>query len=111
VLRVLRRRPPEPRAGAEGPGDLRREEEACGFALSCWGDPCLDEPLDWKDSRGDDCFIYEWGELCNHTKGYGSGWHIKGGSFADYSTPDGVTAVEACCACGGGTKQVRKAKR
>uniref|UniRef100_A0A7S4Q6G2 Uncharacterized protein n=1 Tax=Alexandrium monilatum TaxID=311494 RepID=A0A7S4Q6G2_9DINO len=85
-----------------------REEAPCGVGETCPGSPCMDEPHDWQDPSGDDCFMYEWGELCTFSMGYGAGWrNLKGGKFKDHSAPDGVTALEACCACGGGAAQSR----
>lgn len=66
---------------------------------------CLDSPRTWSDSAGDYCFVYEFAQLCAPTKTYGANWSfVKGGQFSDYAagTPS-VSAIQACCACGGGT--------
>ena len=61
---------------------------------------CEDSPLNWKDSKDNDCKKYEDLEWCTGRKGYGPGW--TGGTFAHYRR-NGLDATQACCACGGGT--------
>ncbi|KAK3271407.1 hypothetical protein CYMTET_20238 [Cymbomonas tetramitiformis] len=56
----------------------------------------------WVDSAAETCEDYFVYQYCNATGSgaYGTGW--KGGTFEDYAV-NGVSAREACCACGGGT--------
>jgi len=51
--------------------------------------PCVDSPLDWKDSAGDRCGWYSSGDNCETY-----------GNWGDTET----TANEACCTCGGGDR-------
>jgi len=70
---------------------------------------CVDKPLGWEDSAGRSCQEYAHNNWCNNTGGYGAGWQDSHkGWFREYAFKDyavkGVTAVTACCACGGGSK-------
>ncbi|KAK3239811.1 hypothetical protein CYMTET_50288 [Cymbomonas tetramitiformis] len=57
----------------------------------------------WTDSKLQTCEDYYVLQYCNETGGYGSEWGIyHDGTFADFAGADGTTALEACCACGGG---------
>jgi carbonic anhydrase len=42
-------------------------------------------------------------EYCTPLKGYGAAWEISFGSFEIWAT-NGISATEACCACGGGKR-------
>lgn len=65
---------------------------------------CTDMPANWRDLTGDFCFTYDWGEFCTQRGGYGRFWQqLKGGNFSNFAR-DNITAVQACCACGGGFK-------
>ncbi|KAK3287478.1 hypothetical protein CYMTET_5011, partial [Cymbomonas tetramitiformis] len=56
----------------------------------------------WKDAQLQSCEDYYILDYCSNTGEYGSGWASnKDGSFASYSV-NGVSALEACCTCGGG---------
>ena len=66
---------------------------------------CID--FDWKDKNGDTCQDYVAQKFCTLERGYGGGWvrmdeDLEDETFDDYAT-GGVTAVQACCDCGGGT--------
>jgi len=63
----------------------------------------------WKDSDGDSCETYGKASWCNHMGGYGIGWHQEWGTFADTSS-NGMSAVNACCACGGGDNPEKPAQ-
>merc|ERR1712232_704340 len=68
---------------------------------------CLDKPT-WKDSEGDDCETYEEQGWCDRTGDTGSGWHEEWGTFESFKSPElGVSAREACCACGGGSIPIK----
>ncbi|KAK3236617.1 hypothetical protein CYMTET_53250, partial [Cymbomonas tetramitiformis] len=61
-----------------------------------------EEPALWSDSELETCEDYFVYEYCNGTDGYGPGWaDRKSGTFETYVV-DGMTAQDACCACGGG---------
>lgn len=65
---------------------------------------CLDSPSAWEDSDGDTCADYKRHNYCTSRGGYGRNWYPdEWGLFADYAV-DGVSAIQACCACGGGSK-------
>ncbi|KAK3269074.1 hypothetical protein CYMTET_22465 [Cymbomonas tetramitiformis] len=57
----------------------------------------------WVDTTSATCEDYYVFNYCDESGGYGSGWSAKGGAFEDYAE-NGVSAVEACCACGGGVR-------
>jgi len=62
-------------------------------------DACVDAPQ-WTDASGDTCASYELYRWCTAT-GYDIGWHVEEwGSFGNYSK-EGISAAQACCACGG----------
>lgn len=54
----------------------------------------------WADPDGDTCAAYEGFAWCTSSGGFGVGWHEEWGEFGG-SPP----AQEACCFCGGGTRQ------
>jgi len=58
--------------------------------------------LVWRDSEGRGCLDYRHSELCTRQGGFGAGWGVGRGRFADYRNEE-MTALDACCACGGGT--------
>lgn len=63
---------------------------------------CLTEPKGWSDAFGTGCEEYGSQQLCTVNGGYGPGWNkAVWGTFANYSS-DSVTAISACCECGGG---------
>jgi len=49
---------------------------------------CSDDPFGWRNDNGDDCKWYEEDDNC--------------ADYGDYVGIDGLTANDACCACGGG---------
>ena len=67
----------------------------------------------WVDKMGFSCKLYEGAKWCTTSKGYGIGWNqmVEGevrvchgwGSFEKFQR-NGISAVQACCACGGGIK-------
>lgn len=71
---------------------------------------CKDKPETWRSSEGDPCSIYDLNSYCSADGHEGKGWNIcSWGSIKDYADPNGITALEACCACGGGTNPVTPA--
>lgn len=59
---------------------------------------------DWKDLDGEGCQIYAENAYCTEVGGYGLGWNMEWGTFSSFA-PDGWTsATNACCVCGGGTR-------
>lgn len=64
---------------------------------------CMDKPLGWTSSDGKTCEQYATDELCTEDGGYGPGWESEWGTFEDYNV-NGVSAIIACCSCGGGSK-------
>lgn len=67
------------------------------LALSC------DDVADWRDKDGDDCAGYKTLGWCDEN-GQGAGWHPEWGSLEDFVGTGGLSAVEACCHCGGGSR-------
>lgn len=63
-------------------------------------DGCQDQAW-WKSQSGRDCSDYDEGDWCTPRGTPGDGWLDEWGGFEDYKK-DGMTAKEACCACGGG---------
>jgi len=72
---------------------------------------CVDKPLGWEDSSTPPSRCQEYAEnnWCNSTGGYGAGWKDTWGWFGDYAVK-GMSAISACCACGGGSKTSLLAK-
>jgi len=62
---------------------------------------CVDAT--WKSKSGRDCSDYEMGDWCTSRGTPGDGWLEDWGDFKDYGS-DGMTAADACCACGGGIR-------
>lgn len=69
------------------------------FKLCAERKVCRDVP-GWRDSRGKDCAAYQ------HLKELLSWYDIKGACTARFAK-DGHWSQTACCACGGGVKQVQ----
>jgi len=54
----------------------------------------------WHDSNGYSCRAYHFGKFCTPEGEAGSGWSVETyGDIADYAY-DGMSPIEACCACG-----------
>ena len=67
---------------------------------------CEDHPKDWRSSEGDSCCVYQWDSYCTPSGGEGPSWdHKAWGPISDYADENGVSALDACCACGGGRRQ------
>jgi len=63
---------------------------------------CTDDPSDWRSSRGLTCEQYARLALCTSAGGHGRGWdERKHGRLEDVGS-GGLSALRACCACGGG---------
>ena len=64
---------------------------------------CSDHPKNWRSSEGDACCVYQWNSYCTPQGGEGPSWdHKAWGPISRYANKRGVSAIEACCACGGG---------
>lgn len=73
-------------------------------------DEACEDYEDWESSSGVTCKQYEEVEFCKDG-GYGKGWKKEYGTFRDWADVTGVSADEACCACGGGKKAGSGASR
>jgi hypothetical protein len=63
---------------------------------------------DWRSQGGYGCRSYDLFEWCTTDADVGAGWHNKDdGSISEWANSDGTDAFEACCACGGGTREVK----
>jgi len=73
---------------------------------SPWPSSCSDSS-GWENKDGESCNSYESHNYCTSSGGEGSGWkHRRWGSISDWTDGHGVSALEACCACGGGAHSV-----
>ena len=63
---------------------------------------CSDHPKNWRSSEGDSCCVYQWDSYCTPSGGEGPSWDKAWGPISDYADKKGVSALGACCACGGG---------
>lgn len=63
---------------------------------------CIDNPISWTSLNGATCVDYQLRSWCTSSGDYGAGWGEFGtfGDWADLET--GITALDACCVCGGG---------
>ena len=61
----------------------------------------------WVDKMKFSCELYEGADWCTPSKGRGEGWNKFWGSFEGFKT-EGTSAIEACCACGGGIRNPKK---
>jgi len=68
---------------------------------------CSDDPPDWTSKAGKSCAHYAEAQLCTASGGYGKGWRKVFGTWGNYRGKGNKTAVEACCACGGGIAALR----
>jgi hypothetical protein len=64
---------------------------------------CVDSPRGWNASDGKSCAFYKREQLCTPTGRFGERWGSTYGKFEDWAN-NGVSADQACCACGGGKK-------
>mmetsp|Transcript_82277 Transcript_82277/g.172269 ORF Transcript_82277/g.172269 Transcript_82277/m.172269 type:complete len:1356 (-) Transcript_82277:98-4165(-) len=64
---------------------------------------CEDTIANWRDADGYTCSTYVLNNWCTASGGYGAGWSPDWGLFTDFVyTSSYGTAVQSCCACGGG---------
>eukprot|EP00038_Savillea_parva_P002684 m.116461 g.116461 ORF g.116461 m.116461 type:complete len:1324 (+) comp10922_c1_seq1:228-4199(+) len=61
---------------------------------------CADSPINWEDSFGASCGDYVGFDWCN-ASGTGPQWQPYWGPIIVYSV-NGISALDACCGCGGG---------
>eukprot|EP00931_Biecheleriopsis_adriatica_P110748 TRINITY_DN85044_c0_g1_i1.p1 TRINITY_DN85044_c0_g1~~TRINITY_DN85044_c0_g1_i1.p1 ORF type:complete len:151 (-),score=19.37 TRINITY_DN85044_c0_g1_i1:62-514(-) len=59
---------------------------------------------EWSSKNGRRCCEYYQKNWCTSDGDYGSGW-TDSGTFDDWANAKGVSAVDACCECGGGTNR------
>ena len=83
------------------PGDVR-ETGACNEHACLVPVPpaCVDSPGTWTDTQGNTCADYRDNQWCTPDGGVGGGW--DGPPLGDYAKY-GKDALQACCACGGGS--------
>jgi len=62
---------------------------------------CVDSPGDWRSKSSSTCADYASFHWCTEEGDYGDGWGDNG-DFKDWTSKDGLSAVQACCTCGGG---------
>jgi hypothetical protein len=66
---------------------------------------CADHPKNWRSSEGDSCCMYQWNSYCTPDGKEGPSWdHAAWGPISDYADPQGNSALDACCVCGGGKR-------
>jgi hypothetical protein len=67
---------------------------------------CNDHPKSWRSSEGDSCCAFVWDEYCTPEGGEGPSWdHKAWGPISNYADKNGISALQACCGCGGGTNK------
>jgi len=87
---------------ARGPDSF--EASATKRIFEAVEDGCIDDPVGWMSSGNSTCEDYPLRSWCTSAGSYGKSWDRKAhGSFERYAN-GGRSAVEACCACGGGLK-------
>merc|ERR1712160_127054 len=68
---------------------------------------CSDYPSNWMSSEGDSCSVYQSYNYCTSDGAEGSGWkRSKWGPITNFADRSGYSALDACCACGGGSTGV-----
>jgi len=96
---------PDAGGANEDDDDAGDEEGAAVEAQAGAPASCEDLLEDWQDAAGRSCEDYEQGRLCTSSGDFGPGWNGSGGipvpSVAVLGR--GLSAAEACCACGGGS--------
>merc|ERR1719272_720121 len=73
-------------------------------------------PEHWYDQEDETCDDFEKGHWCTSSGGEGSGWKGSWGKLTDYlggrlvgsSFTSPRSALDACCACGGGSREVQE---
>lgn len=65
--------------------------------------PCVDVPTNWRSSEGDSCGAYKSKGYCSADGTPGPQWDGGWGPITDYADKNGVSALGACCVCGGGS--------
>ena len=76
------------------------ETEAAIVANTQPASTCQDSPIGWVDNEGDGCDFYSDLAWCTAAGGAGTGW-TAGDTFEQFRS-GGLTALQVCCACGGG---------
>jgi len=70
----------------------------------CSDASCSDEPSNWRSSEGDPCSTYQRERYCTSVGSEGDGWDPGWGPISDFADSNGISALDACCGCGGGRK-------
>lgn len=60
----------------------------------------------WSDQEDEVCSDFDSNNWCTSSGQAGSGWRSSWGRITDFSDRHGNTALDACCACGGGSSGV-----
>ena len=62
--------------------------------------------MEWVNDYGQSCDEYELSQVCSEDGGIGFGYEVHKYEFPELEETqyDGLTALEACCVCGGGNK-------
>eukprot|EP00300_Choanocystis_sp_HF-7_P002486 c11888_g1_i1.p1 GENE.c11888_g1_i1~~c11888_g1_i1.p1 ORF type:complete len:1759 (+),score=205.64 c11888_g1_i1:31-5307(+) len=66
-------------------------------------DGCLDNPVGWADKAGHSCDEYARSEFCTSDGAVGTGWKFSS-PIEEVANSDGISALDACCVCGGGAR-------
>mmetsp|Transcript_48420 Transcript_48420/g.90733 ORF Transcript_48420/g.90733 Transcript_48420/m.90733 type:complete len:159 (-) Transcript_48420:55-531(-) len=91
-----------PCRGDGGFGPVTTTTESTTTVSRVASDYCLDTPEGWVSSDLTTCCRYYVKDFCTQDGGYGAGWLTSYGVFDDWAR-DGISALDACCVCGGGT--------
>lgn len=94
--------------------DFKCEDSDWGYCLPAISEQkdvtetttCLDKP-GWTDEEKDDCQVYSTNVWCTKSNEVGSGWHEEWGDIDEFKS-DGASALQACCACGGGSVPIKE---
>lgn len=91
------------------PAETEAEIAATTTAITTTAITCQDSPIGWTDNEGDGCEFYNTRDWCTAAGAAGLGW-MSGDSFEQYRHM-GRTAIQVCCACGGGELPTRPPTR
>ena len=68
---------------------------------------CSDVPALWRSAKyGATCADMRSLRACTRDGQYGAGWNAGWGDWRENADAQGVTAKQACCACGGGVTKL-----
>ena len=63
---------------------------------------CEDQ-ASWINGDFETCADYANSNYCNSDGTHGSGWTLSWGHLSEYTDEAGVSGLQACCTCGGGS--------